>query len=97
MQPGPRAVGSYDSLLVFFDHASVKEVNRAVGIPSVARVMSDHANGGPATMEFAQEIHHLFPVLRIQISRRFVRKQYGRVTGQGPGYRHTLLLTTGKL
>lgn len=78
---------------IFLDDASIKEVNRAVGIARIARIMSHHTDSGATAVQFAKQIHDLLAILRIKVSGGLVGQQNGRVTGQGTSYGHALLLT----
>src|SRR5262249_50923271 len=79
------------------DNLAVEQMDCAVGIQRVARVVSDHAYRCAFAMQVSEEIHHGFAVSGIEISSRFVRKQYGRLTTQRACYCDALLLTSGKL
>src|ERR1044072_2925698 len=60
------------------DHLTVEEVEGAVGVLGVARVVRDHADGGAARVQLAQQIHHCFAVGRVEVIRRLVREQGSR-------------------
>src|SRR4029078_11544149 len=42
---------------VFLDHAAVEQVDRAIGMTRVARIVRDHADGRPFAMQLAEEPH----------------------------------------
>src|SRR6476661_1434779 len=54
---------------VFLDDAAVEEMDGAVGVPCIARVVRDHADGGALAVQFAQELHHRLAVLRVEVPR----------------------------
>ena len=62
----------YGYLYVLLNHPAVEQVNRSVRIAGVTRVVRDHADGGAAAMQLAQQIHHLLAILRIEISSRLI-------------------------
>src|SRR5206468_4870514 len=64
---------------------------------SEALVMCDHANGGPAPVQFLEQLHHRFTVARVKIACRFVCQQNGWPARKGPGDSHPLLLAAGEL
>ena len=75
------------------DDPSVKEVNRAFGVRGVTRVVSDHADRGAAHVQFLEQVHDRFAVLRVEVPRRLVRQQDRGLSADGAGHGHTLLLT----
>src|SRR6185503_8382697 len=78
---------------VLFDDAAVEQVNSAIGVRGVARIVRDHADRGAAAMQFAQQLHHCFAILRVEVTGRFVREQNRRLAGDGAGHGDALLLT----
>src|SRR5574338_581789 len=82
---------------VFFDYAAVEQVNRALGVTRVSRVVRDHADGGTFTVQLVEQLHDRFAVLGVQVSRGLVRQQNGRRARDGPGDGDALLLTAGEL
>ena len=59
--------------------------------------MRHHADGRALAMQVAQQVHHRFAVLRIQVSGRLVGQQDRRIAGQRARHGHALLLTAGEL
>src|SRR5687767_2464484 len=82
---------------LLIDHPPVEKGDYAVSMPRILRVVSNHADRRPATMELAQQLHHRLAVLRIEISGWLVRQQYRRVAGDRPRNCHSLLLTAREL
>src|SRR6266545_4248079 len=80
-----------------FDDLAIKQVNRAVSVLSKALVVGHHANGGPALVQFLEQLHHCFAIARIKIARWLVCQQNGRPARERPGDGHALLLTPGEL
>src|SRR6188474_2668661 len=78
---------------VLFDHAAVEQVDAAIGVRRVTRIVGDHADGRAAAMQFPQELHHRFAVFRVEVTGRFVRQQDRRLAGDGAGHGDALLLT----
>ena len=60
------------------------------GIPFRVR---DHDDRRHLLIQFAKQFHHLRPVRRIQVTRRFVGEDQRAVRHHGARYRHTLLLS----
>ena len=73
-------------------NASVKQMDGAVGEARVARVVRHHADRRALTMKLVEELHHRFPVLRVEVPGGLVGEQDGRLAAQRPGNRHALLL-----
>src|SRR6267154_2373934 len=90
-------VGSDAGYLGFFYDAAVEEVDGALGEVGVALVVRDHANGGAIAMQVAQQFHHGFAVLGVQVSGRLVSHQNERIANQRARHSDTLLLTSRKL
>jgi len=83
--------------LVFINHSAVEEMDRAVSVAGEARVVSNHANGGAAAVEFAQQVHDRFAVGRIEVSGGLVGEQDERIAHDRARDGHALLLTSGEL
>jgi hypothetical protein len=81
----------------FIDDLAIEQMDCAIGIKRVSRVMRNHADRCAFSMQLPKEVHHSFAVSRIQVSRRFVGKQDGRLSAQGARHGNALLLTAGKL
>src|SRR5437868_8111878 len=62
-------------LVLFVNHATVEEVNLAVGVLGVARVVRHHADGHALLMQLAHQVHDRFAVGRIEVAGWLVRKQ----------------------
>src|SRR3954464_9119956 len=60
---------------VLFDDPAVEQVNRAIGVARVARVVRDHADRRPFTVQLAEQFHDRFAVLRVEVSGRLVGEQ----------------------
>jgi len=58
----------------FFDDAAVEKVDGAVSDAGVARIVRYHADRGAFAVQLAQQVHHRFAVLRVQVSSRLVRQ-----------------------
>src|SRR5258708_17085898 len=90
-------VGSDAGFLGFFYDAAVEEVNGALGEVGVALVVRDHADGRAVAMQVAQQFHHGFAVLGVQVSGGLVSHQDERIADQRTRHSDTLLLTSRKL
>ena len=53
--PGCAARSSVNFAGLFLDNTTVEESNRAVGVARVARIVSDHADGGAAGVELLEQ------------------------------------------
>ena len=82
---------------VFLDDAAVEEVDGAIGVARVARVVRDHADRRAFAVQLAEQLHDGFAVLRVEVSGRLVRQQDRRGAGDGAGDRDALLLTAREL
>ena len=69
----------------------------AVGVAGVTRIVRHHADGCAAAMQFAQQIHNLLAILRVEVSGGLIGQQDGRITRQRAGHRNALLLTAREL
>src|SRR5205085_3084971 len=86
-----------DAADLFFDDAPVEEMNRAVGVARITRVVCDHADGRAALMQFAQQVHYRLAVFGVEVSGRLVREQDQRLTGHSASDGDALLLTARQL
>ena len=84
-------------LAVLLDDAAVEQMDAAVGVARVARVVRHHADRRAFAVQLAQQLHHRFAVLRVEVSGRLVREQDRRRAGDGAGDRDALLLTAREL
>src|SRR6185295_1046057 len=82
---------------LLLDDAAVEDVDAAIGVARVTRIVRDHADRRAAAMQLAQEIHHGFAASRVEVSGRLVREQDERLAGDGAGDGDALLLTAGQL
>src|SRR5262245_37019108 len=57
------------------DDAAVEELDLAVRIVGIARVVRDHADGRALAVQLAQQVHDGFAVARVEIPGRFVGEQ----------------------
>ena len=81
----------------FLDHTPVEEVDAAVGVPRVARIVRDHADGRAGFVQLSEQVHHRFAAPRIEVSSRLVGEEHQRFAGDGARNGDALLLTTGEL
>ena len=47
-------------------------------------------------MQVAEDSHDFLAGLAVQVAGGFIRQDNGRILGQSPGYRHSLLLAPGQ-
>ena len=81
----------------FFHDASVKQVNVALGEVGVALVVGHHADGRAVAMQVAQQFHHGFAVLGVQVTSRLVSHKDEGIADKSAGDSNTLLLTSREL
>src|ERR1051325_1994408 len=62
---------------VFLDDAAVEEMDGAIRVARVARVVRDHADRGAFAVQLAEQFHDRLAVLRIEVACRLVRQQDG--------------------
>ena len=95
----PLSSSSFSPLLaaIFLDDAAVEEVDGAVGVARVARIVGDHADRGAFAVQLAQQLHDRFAVLRVEVAGRLVREQDRGRAGDRAGDRDALLLTAREL
>src|SRR5690349_6513328 len=79
------------------DDATIKQMHGAICMLSEALVVRNHANRGAALMQFAEQMHDGFAVVRIEVTGGLVRKQNRRSAGKRASNGDALLLTTGEL
>src|SRR5260370_33367095 len=92
-----RALCSYARFLCFLYDASVEEVNGAFRKVGIALVVGDHADGRAVAVQVAQQFHHRFTVLGVEVSSRLVSHQDDWISNKRSRHRNALLLTAGKL
>jgi hypothetical protein len=61
-------------------------------MPREAGVVRDHADGGPVTVEFLQQLHDGFAIAGVEIAGGFVREQDGRLAAKRSRNGYALLL-----
>ena len=69
----------------------------ALGVVRVSRVVGDHADGGAALMDVAEEIHDRVPIFGVEISGWLIGKQNHGVTDESACDGDALLLAAGEL
>src|SRR5688500_8824567 len=57
------------------DDAPVEELDLAVGVVGVARIVRDHADRRALAVQLAQKVHHRLAVPRVEVPRRLVGEQ----------------------
>ena len=70
---------------------------RAVCKRGVVLAVGHHNNRSTLFIQFCQQIHHLSSVLGVQVTGRLIGEYQLGIGYDRTGYRHTLLLTAGKL
>ena len=78
-------------------YRSVEKMDRPATVGCLFSIVSDLDDGHALLIQFFQKLHDLFPLLRVQIPRGFVRQQKLRLNDQSPGNTHHLLFSTGEL
>src|SRR2546428_3371813 len=96
LAPSQDGSGSGDGRALL-DDAAVEQVDGAVGVTRVARVVRHHAEGGAAPVKLAQKLHDCLAALGIEVSGRLVRQQDERAAGDRAGHRDALLLAAREL
>src|SRR5512146_3476544 len=91
MRSGDRRAGP------LLHHASVEQLDRAIGMGGVARGVRHHADRGAAAVQLAQQLHHRFAVRGVEIPGRLVGEQDRRVSGYRAGHGDALLLAAREL
>src|SRR5689334_6593602 len=84
-------------LQVLFDDAAVEQVDVALRVAGVARIVGDHADGGAGAVQLMEQVHHRLAALRIEVAGRLVGEEQRRFAGDGAGNRDALLLTAREL
>ena len=80
-----------------FDDLAIEQMHSAIRVLSETLVVRNHANGSATLMQFAEQMHDSFAVVRIEVTSWLVGKQNRRSARQGARDCNTLLLTTGEL
>src|SRR5215208_4694013 len=86
----------FGAALLFHDTA-VEEMDGAIGVCCVARIVRDHADRRAAAVQLAKQFHYRFAVRRIEVTRRLVGEEDERIAGDCASNGNALLLTAGKL
>src|ERR1700681_1595887 len=79
------------------DHAAVEQMNAAVGVSRIARVVRDHADGRAAEMQLAEQIHHRLAAARIEVAGWLVGQQDERLASDCARHGDALLLSSRQL
>src|SRR5258706_9527413 len=90
-----RALLRNGHLGLLLDDAAVEDMDAAVGVPGVARIVGHHADGRAGAVQFAEEIHHRFAAAGVEVAGRLVREEDERLPGDGAGDGDALVLTAG--
>ena len=72
-------------------------MNSALGVVDVARVVGDHADGGAALMDVAEEIHDRVAIFGVEVSGGLIGKENHGVANESACDGDALLLTAGEL
>ena len=98
LRPGGYCSGDLLSpCFTFADDAAVEEVDDAVGLFFIARVVSDHADGRAVLMELMQQFHYGLAILGVEVAGRFVGQENRGMAHQGPCHGDPLLLAAREL
>ena len=76
----------------FIDDLAVVKFDAPLRCVCVARVVRNHADGRASGVQLAQQLHHRFAVVRVEVAGRFVRQQHRRLANERTRHRDTLLL-----
>src|SRR5262245_28394972 len=93
---GRAALGKVDQRALV-DDAAVEELDLAVRVVGIARVVRDHADGRAFAVQLAQEVHDRLAVPRVEVAGRLVGEQDRGPPRERAGDRHALLLAAGEL
>src|SRR5437667_7366969 len=92
-----RSISADARFLSLFDDTAVEQMDSALGEVGVALVVGDHADGGAVAVQVAQQLHHRFTVLGVQVSSGLVGHQDQGIADHCASYRDALLLTARQL
>src|SRR5688572_14117581 len=81
--------------VAFVDDPAVEELDLAVRVIRVARIVRDHADRRALAVQLAQQVHHRLAVPRVEVSGRLVGEQDRGLAGERAGDGHALLLAAG--
>ena len=79
------------------DDAAVEQVDGAVGVARVARVVGDHADGGAGAVQLAQQVHDRLAVVRVEVAGGLVGEQDRGIADERARHRDALLLAAREL
>src|SRR5262249_7069816 len=82
---------------LLLDDAAVEEMDLAVRVPGVPRVVRDHADRGAGAVEVAEEAHHGLAALGVQVPGGLVGQEDRGLGDDGPRHGHALLLAAREL
>src|SRR4051794_33901343 len=82
---------------VLLDDAAVEEMDAAVGVAHITRVVGDHRDRRALPVQLLQQLHDGLAVFGVEVSGRLVREQDCGVAGDRARDGHTLLLTAREL
>src|SRR5690625_7788172 len=54
---------------------AIEEVDRAVGMASITRVVRDHTDRRTPLVQLPQQLHHRLTILRVEVTRRLIGKE----------------------
>ena len=84
-------------LIEILDDQAVEQMDRAVRMARVARIVRDHDDRRALAVQIAQQLHHRLAVRRIEVSRGLVSEENERLARDGARDGDTLLLTAREL
>ena len=76
---------------------TVRKVDDALGIGSVALRMGHHDDGGTLVVQLTEQFHHLATVLGVKVAGRLIGQDKFRTGYDGTGDGYALLLTAREL
>src|SRR5690606_17621647 len=79
------------------DDLAVEELDAALRVLLVARVVGDHHDGGAPLMELPQQVHHCLTVAAVEVASGLVREEHAGAAGNGTSHCDALLLAAGQL
>src|SRR5262249_14655537 len=80
-----------------FNDATIKQMDSAICVLSETLVVRNHANRGATLMQFAEQLHDSFAVVRIEVTGRLVGKQNRWSAGKRASNCDALLLAAREL
>ena len=84
-----------ESVLQFYfgNNLTIKEVDDALGIASIALGVGHHQDGSAFLVQLGEQLHHFQTVLRVEVTCRLVSQNQLGIHHNGTGNGYTLLLT----